>query len=162
MDIIASLAAVAVAYALFAIFIQRKLGNPRKSVRTQMLMNEKMKEIKEIANTDKALFIEKQKEVSKMMTDNMKNQFKPILITFPLFLGLFYLVLPDAFTGFLGTKTMITIMSIGLTYSQFFIAITFVIGLVVTMIFTSMDRKAVKRELDAEQAMQSNNNVSQS
>ena len=75
-----------------------------------------------------------------------------------MFLGVYYLLLPYLFSGFAATTPSITILSIGLTYSQFFIALIFIIGMAVTLSLSSRDKKIVKKQM-AERKEQSNNNL---
>ena len=152
---------IGIVYAIGAILIQRKLTDPLKSIETQLLMQEKLKEIKTLAATDREAYNQKQQEVSKMMMDNMKKQFKPMIVTFPLFLGVFYLLMPYLFSGFGSTTPALTVLSMPLTYSQFFIAIIFVIGMIVSLSLSSRDKKIVKRKLE-ERNGQNNNNVNYS
>ena len=161
MDMILYLMLIGIVYALIAIVIQRKLTNPLKSIEVQIIMQERLKEIKDLAATDKELYTKKQQEVSKMMMDNMKQQFKPLIVTFPMFLGVFYWLLPYLFSGFLATTPELTILSMPLTYSQFFIAIIFVIGMVASLTLQSRDKKKVIKRR-AQETNQTNNNVSQS
>ena len=161
MSVVIYIVLIGIAYALGAIMIQRKLTDPLKSIETQLLMQEKLKEIKTLAATDKEAYNQKQQEVSKMMMDNMKKQFKPMIVTFPLFLGVFYLLMPYLFSGFGSTTPAITLMSIPLTYSQFFILLIFIIGMVVSLSLSSRDKKIVKRRM-AERNEQNNNNVNYS
>lgn len=161
MSVVIYIVMIGVVYAIGAILIQRKLADPLKSIETQLLMQEKLKEIKTLAATDRELYNQKQQEVSKMMMDNMKKQFKPMIVTFPLFLGVFYLLMPYLFSGFGSTTPALTVLSMPLTYSQFFIAIIFVIGMIVSLSLSSRDKKIVKRKLE-ERNGQNNNNVNYS
>ncbi len=161
MSVVTYIVIIGVVYAIGAILIQRKLADPLKSIETQLLMQEKLKEIKTLAATDRDLYNQKQQEVSKMMMDNMKKQFKPMIVTFPLFLGVFYLLMPYLFSGFGSTTPALTVLSMPLTYSQFFIAIIFVIGMIVSLSLSSRDKKIVKRKLE-ERNGQNNNNVNYS
>ena len=82
-----------------------------------------------------------------MMMDNMKKQFKPMIVTFPLFLGVFYLLMPYLFSGFGSTTPAITLLSMPLTYSQFFILLIFIIGMIASLSLSSRDKKIVKRRM---------------
>ena len=161
MSVVTYIVIIGVVYAIGAILIQRKLADPLKSIETQLLMQEKLKEIKTLAATDREAYNQKQQEVSKMMMDNMKKQFKPMIVTFPLFLGVFYLLMPYLFSGFGSTTPALTVLSMPLTYSQFFIAIIFIIGMIVSLSLSSRDKKIVKRKLE-ERNGQNNNNVNYS
>ena len=82
MSVVIYIVLIGIVYAIGAILIQRKLADPLKSIETQLLMQEKLKEIKDLAATDQEAYNQKQQEVSKMMMDNMKKQFKPFRLCY--------------------------------------------------------------------------------
>ncbi len=140
------IASLAVAYTFISIFLQRKLSNPKRIAEIQGIIKENSARLKELtkqgASTEEIMA--KQKEVLPLMTETMKYQFKPMLIIMPLFLLLYYLVVPSLASTF-KMSSSVHLMSFNFSNMNFFFVITFVLGLIVSVTFMIYDRRARKK-----------------
>jgi len=143
---------IGVAYALLAVTVQRKLSNMKKMYEMQDSIKEKSNELMELTkkgNTDKALLDAKQKEVMGMVSQSMKFQLKPMFVVFPLFLVVYYWALPAGIGPLAGTQTF---TMFNLDYKTLFIAVTFLVGLTVSMGLMQLDKRKMKKEKLAAQS----------
>jgi len=93
--------------------------------------------------TDQQLMLAKQKEITSLLSESMKSQFKPIFVIIPIFLVLYYLALPNLFPS----SAMVTFFSMTMNYRSYFILVSFVLGLIFStgvMIYDSIKRKKLK------------------
>lgn len=89
---------------------------------------------------DQQLMLAKQKEITSLLSESMKSQFKPIFVIIPIFLVLYYLALPNLFPS---TAT-VTFLSMTMNYKSYFILVSFALGLILStgvMIYDSIKRK---------------------
>ncbi|HUB92774.1 MAG TPA: EMC3/TMCO1 family protein [Candidatus Saccharimonadales bacterium] len=138
------LLAVAVAYGAFSIVLQRKLINVDRMYEIRARMNQGTKHLTDMmkANADKAAISEKQKEIMDISSESMKLQFKPLIIIFPIFLLLYYVVLPLHFN----MAATLTVASVTLSYHWFFVGALFIIGIILSTAFSIYDRKRLKEK----------------
>lgn len=136
------LVAVAVAYSLLLVIIQRILINVDKMYELRAHMNKHqthlMKMVKE--NASKEEIAEKQKALMAISSESMKMQFKPMLLTLPLYAVLYYLVLPHYFSA----VPNITLFSITLSYRLLFIVASIILTLVLQQLISLYDRRRLK------------------
>ncbi|MEM0200998.1 MAG: EMC3/TMCO1 family protein [Candidatus Micrarchaeaceae archaeon] len=140
---IVELVSAGLLYAAFALLVQRKLSNIDKMYELRAKMNQHTKELMELTKTNapKEKISEKQKDLTNTSMQSMKNQMKPMLIVFPIFLVVYYLLIPMVFS-----KSGISVILLGFTlnYQLLFIVVTFVTGLILSGLFSIRDRKRLK------------------
>ncbi len=129
-------------YAVAAALLQRRLIDVEKMYETRARMNSKTKDLMALAksNTDPKLLSEKQKELTALSMESMKGQMKPMLIIFPVFLILYYVLLPAVFSS----GATVTLISYKMSYRLFFIGVAFVVGIVSSLIASAYDRRRLK------------------
>lgn len=137
---------VAIAYALLAVFLQRKLSNMDKMYELQDQIKAKSNELMELTkkNTSKDILDAKQKEVMGMVSQSMRFQLKPMLVVFPMFLIVYYLALPAVFAPIVA-GTVFNIFGISFGYQGLFILVAFIIGFGASMLLMSLDKKRLKK-----------------
>ncbi len=141
------LVAIGVAYVVLSVVIQRKLGNPKR-------MRELQKRIQDISKEMNALVKNKapqeevsakQKELMPLMGENMKTSMKPMFALLPVFLLLYYVLLPAGFSSWAG-HYYVTIFGDKLGYLGVFFVVVFTLGMISTAIIMVYDRKKAKEE----------------
>ncbi len=142
--VLIELSVIAVVYVLFSVFLQRKLIDTRKQRKLQRDMQTKMDEYRSLTknNAEKAKLDEKQKEISTLMSQNMRSTLKPALVILPFFIILYYVLLPNLFPI---TNTL-TILTFKLSYREYFIIVAILLGVVSSLIITVYDKRKVKEE----------------
>ncbi len=143
---IAVIASLAVAYTIASVFIQRKLSNPKRIAEIQSIIKQNSEHLKELTKQGASAneIMAKQREIFPLMTESMKYQFKPMLIILPLFLALYYLVVPSLSSVFKMPST-VHLMSLNFSSMNLFFAITFILGLIVSLAFMVYDRRARRK-----------------
>lgn len=133
------LIAIAAVYATFTLLLQRRLANVDKMYEIRARMNEGTKRLTEIIKNkaSKEEIAEKQKEVMAISSESMKLQLRSMIVILPLFLILYYFLLPLKFN----LSSTLTILSYTISYHTFFIAILFVIGILLSIGFSMYDRR---------------------
>jgi uncharacterized membrane protein (DUF106 family) len=137
--IILEITLIAVVYALSVVLLQRKLTNIDRMYEIRARMNDKTKRLTNLVknNASKEEISQEQKELMDISTESMKLQLKPLLVVFPMFLLLYYVLLPK----FFNMSTTLSIDSFTLSYHTFFVILLFVIGLIFSTSFSIYDRK---------------------
>jgi uncharacterized membrane protein (DUF106 family) len=135
---------VAVAYVLVSISLQRRLANPRNTYKMQDDIKKKSNELTELTKTKaaQAQIDAKQKEITGLLSQSMKASMKPMFVVLPLFLVLYYLVFPNFFPA----AATVSLFSMTLSYKTYFVAISFVAGLVISTSMMVLDRAKMKKE----------------
>ncbi|MGC8479682.1 MAG: EMC3/TMCO1 family protein [Candidatus Micrarchaeia archaeon] len=130
-------------YAIFAIIVQRRLSNIDKMYELRAKMNKSTKELMELtkSNATKDKISTKQKELTDASMSSMKLQMKPMLIIFPIFAVVYYLLVP---MGFSKSGILVNLLGFTLNYQLLFIVVTFVSGICLSIIFSLRDRKRLK------------------
>ncbi len=123
--------------------LQRKLGNPKKAREIQAHMNRVSKELKELIKNKapKDIVSSKQKEIMPLANASMKLSLKPMIVLFPLFIVIYYVVIGMFLSGW--QKYVINFI-IPLHYKGFFIAFVLIFGMTVGVIISLYDRKKIK------------------
>ena len=135
---------VAVAYVLVSVFLQRRLVNMKRVYEVQDLIKKKTNELTELGKggADQAAMAAKQKEITGLLSESMKSQLKPMFVVLPLFLVLYYLVFPNFFSA----AATVSLFSMTLSYKTYFVAISFVVGLVISTSMMVLDKAKMKKE----------------
>jgi uncharacterized membrane protein (DUF106 family) len=141
---------LAVVYVAFSIFVQRKLVNMKRLYETQNLIQVKSKELNELAKNkaDSEVMLAKQKEITTLLSQSMKSQFKPMFVILPIFVVVYYLIFPVAYPS----NPNVTLLSYTLNYRNYFIVVAFVLGLLFSIGLMINDRLKMSREKKAAQA----------
>jgi membrane protein insertase Oxa1/YidC/SpoIIIJ len=129
---------------IISVVVQRKLSNPKRARELQAKMKRLSKELQELgSNASKEALTAKQNEIMALMKENMGMMIKPMLVALPLFLILYYVVLPAGFNRFADeTFTFI----VPLTYTGLFFVTVLIFGIVSSIIITIYDRKKMQEE----------------
>lgn len=137
-----SIILIGIAYAVFAIVLQRKINDPKKMRALQKQINDLTKEINEMAKRKEDV-TEKQKLIMPLMGDTMKLQMRTIFVVLPLFFLVYYGAIPFLYHPFFGTEyTIIYPMS----YQTLFFATVFVLGFVLSFAILEYDKRKAKEE----------------
>ncbi|MGC9037113.1 MAG: EMC3/TMCO1 family protein [Candidatus Micrarchaeia archaeon] len=137
-----ALIAIAALYVVFSVYLQRKLVNPARLREVQETIKTKTKELNELSksNAGAEVLAQKQKELMPLLNETMKMQFKPMLVILPIFIILYYLLLPLAFHG------TVSFFSIKMSYQLFFILFSFAFGIIASIAVSLHDRKMAKAQ----------------
>jgi len=138
---------IAVLYTLFSFVIQRKMANMKKVYEIQEIIKQKSKELSDMVKNgakNEELML-KQREVMSLASESMINQMKPMIIILPLFLVVYYWLLPLIFP----THPKVIIDGTPFTYKTFFIIIVFIFGLILSVSVMLIDRSKRKKEQQA-------------
>lgn len=144
-------------------FIQRKVSDTQRMRQIQTKIQEVSKElnklIKEKAPNDE--ISKKQKEVMPLVTKSLKLQIKPMFIIFPIFILIYYILLPALFKPM--TSDTISLFSYNLNYQSFFFVIVFGLGIISSIIILIYDKKLAAKEktIEANQETKEENNNEQ-
>jgi len=138
---------IAILYTLFSFVIQRKMANTKKVYEMQEIIRQKSKELSDMVKNgakNEELML-KQREVMSLASESMINQMKPMLIILPLFLVVYYWLLPSIFP----THPEVIIGGIKFAYNTFFIIVVFTFGLILSFSVMLIDRNKRKKEQQA-------------
>ncbi len=136
-------------YTVASVLLQRKLTNPKRMRQIQSQIKTMTNELNTMVrnNASKDQQAAKQSEVMKLMSESMRTSMKPMLVVMPVFLVVYYLVLPAL------------LLAIGMTakngQSIFFYTVL-ILGLVSSMIILLYDRAMTKKEEKLLQADEQN------
>lgn len=127
---------IGIAYTLASVFLQRKLANPRRMREVQARVKQLTSEMNALAksNATKEQIAAKQSEIMPLMGESMRTSIKPMLVVLPMFLVLYYVMLPALPLG--AAKSV---------QSLFFITV-FVLGLIASAAILVYDRAKMKKE----------------
>jgi len=138
---------IAVLYTLFSFVIQRKMVNMKKVYEMQETIKQKSKELSDMVKNgakNEELML-KQREVMSLASKSMINQMKPMIIILPLFLVVYYWLLPSIFP----THPAVIIDGLKIAYNNFFIIVVFFFGLILSFSVMLIDRNKRKKEEQA-------------
>ncbi len=135
---------IGVAYALFSVFIQRRLSNVDKMYELRARMNAKTKELMAMAkaNAPREQMSAHQQELTKVSMESMKNQMKPMIVILPVLVAIEYVVLPGIFSA----STSFNIFGFVLSYQTFFIVVIIAVGLSISLSMSMYDRKRLRHK----------------
>lgn len=147
--------ALAVIYTVSSVFLQRKLSNPKKMRQIQRTIKEHTKKLNEMIKNKatKEEITAKQSEIMPLMSESMKNQMKSMLVVFPIFLLLYYELLPQLANAMGFAQDSINLMGFALNYQTFFFVIIFMTGIISTITIMVYDRKKAKEETMLEKSV---------
>ncbi|MCL5427953.1 MAG: EMC3/TMCO1 family protein [Candidatus Marsarchaeota archaeon] len=133
---------IGVVYAVFSVYMQRRLSNVDKMYALRARMNKKSKELMAMAkaNVPREQMMEHQKELTSVSMESMKNQMKPMIVILPVLLALEYAVLPGMFPQ----STTFSVLGFTLGYQMFFIVVIFIVGIVLSVSLSIYDRRRLK------------------
>lgn len=139
---------LAVVYVAFSVFVQRKLVNMKRLYETQNIIKEKSKELNELAKNkaDSQLMLAKQKEITSLLSESMKSQFKPMFVILPVFIVVYYLIFPAVYPS----DPNVTLLSMTFNYRYYFIIVAFVLGLLFSVALMINDRLKMAKEKSQE------------
>ncbi len=152
--IVLELVLIAIVYVSFSVIAQRKIANYKRIKEIKKDMDIKMKELRSLGSsiTKEALDV-KQKEITALASESMRHQLKPTLIVLPIFFLLFYVALP----ALVPASTKISVLSLSLPYTTFFIAVSFILGILSTIALSVYERIAAKKAQPQPTQQQANN-----
>jgi uncharacterized membrane protein (DUF106 family) len=131
------------AYAGFSILMQRKLAGVDKMYEIRAHMNHKTKELIAMSKNKEApeKLSAKQRELTELSMQSMKNQMKPMIVILPVLAVIEYLILPNVFAG---TNFSINLLGFTLGYQLTFFVVIFVTGIVLSIALSVFDRRRLK------------------
>lgn len=154
----AAIVVFAIAYTLLTIVLQRKLVKMERVYEIQEIMKQKTKELTDLSKNGTATdeFKAKQAELMKLTTESMKNQIKPMVVIFPIFIIVYYLLLPMLLPplGITAKSSLASAFSINFNYRSLFILTLFVSGLIGSFSLMAVDKARRKKKKEIQQAMQ--------
>jgi uncharacterized membrane protein (DUF106 family) len=129
----------AIIYSLSTFFLQRKVSDIKRVNEIRKAISQEQKELSEMLknNANKQAIDEKQKKMMSLVSETMKYQMKAMFIVIPLFLVVYYELLP---MGFAGAGITYNIFSTNLNYQNIFIIIAFISGIVLLVTFTIYEK----------------------
>lgn len=149
--------AIALAYAIGSIALQRRISNAKKMRELQRKISESSKRMNAMikAGASKEEIASKQKEMMPLMSESMKNSIKPMIVILPLFVLLYYLILPFVINLTGQADNTINFILSGLSYQNFFFAVVFIFGIATSIAILAYDKKKGKEEakLDVKEAL---------
>ena len=130
---------IAVAYALFAVVVQRKLSNAKRLRQIQAQISNVTKEMNLMMKNKvaEAEIMAKQKEMMPLLGESMKSSMKPMFVILPLFLIVYYVLVPKLPLGPSATPTSI---------QHFFFLVVFVVGIICAVVLMIYDKQQTKKE----------------
>jgi uncharacterized membrane protein (DUF106 family) len=133
------IAVLAVIYAIVSVTIQRKLSNAKRLREIQAHISKVTKEMNQMMKNKvpDAEINAKQKEIMPLLGESMKSSMKPMFVILPMFLVVYYVLIPMIPFGAPATPKSIQ--------SFFFIAV-FVSGIVSAIALMIYDKKMTKKE----------------
>jgi uncharacterized membrane protein (DUF106 family) len=130
---------IGVVYTLSSVLLQRKLSNPKRTREVQAQIKQLTNELNALVkgNASKDQQAAKQSEVMKLMGESMRTSMKPMLVVMPVFLVVYYVMLPALPLGAgVGAKNVQTL----------FFYTVFALGLVSSMVILLYDKRMTKKE----------------
>ncbi len=129
------IAVLAVLYALVSVAIQRKLSNAKRLREIQAQISKVTKEMNQMVKNKapEAEIAAKQKAMMPLLGESMKSSMKPMFVILPMFLIVYYVLIP--MLPFPAPATPKNIQ-------QFFFVAVFISGIVAAVIMMVYDKKA--------------------
>lgn len=118
-----------VAYAILTLKLQRRLTNPHKMKEIQGRISRLTKEMNEMTKRNENISA-KQAELMPLMRESMQGQMKAMFVVLPLFLVVYYGLLPLMFNQFAAEDFTFIVP---LSYSSLFIVTAIIFGLVMSV-----------------------------
>lgn len=144
---------IAIVYVAFSVFIQRKLVNMKRTYEVQEIIKAKSKELNELSKNkaSQEALLAKQKEITSLLGESMKSQFKPMFVILPLFFIMYYWAFPIVFAS--NPSVTIPLLGMSLNYKSYFILVAFILGFIFSIGLMINDRiKMAKSKKQTEAA----------
>ncbi len=137
-DAMAATIAIAIAYAIINVTVQRKISNAKRMRSINAQMTKLSKELNEmIKNKAGQSEIEaKQKEMMPMLKESMMSSFKPMFVILPMFALVYYVLIPALPFSAGHVKGV----------QELFFITVFIVGFVLAMVLLVRDRRIAKME----------------
>ena len=131
-------AVIAIVYALAAVVIQRKLSNAKRLREIQAQISKTTKEMNLMvkAKAPEAQIMAKQKEMMPLLGESMRSSMKPMFVILPMFLIMYYILIPKLPLGADATPKSI---------QSFFFIVVFVVGIITAIIMMIYDKQQTKK-----------------
>jgi uncharacterized membrane protein (DUF106 family) len=131
---------IAVAYALFAVVLQRKLSNAKRLREIQAHITKTTKEMNLMIKNKapESEIMAKQKEMMPLLGESMRSSLKPMFVILPMFLIVYYLLIPNLPLGGTPPATPKSIQS-------FFFIVVFIVGIISAIGLMIYDKQATKK-----------------
>lgn len=142
------IAAIAIFYAVGAVVLQRRLTNPKRQRELQRKIKEHTNTVKEMTKSgaQKSEIMSKQNEMMPLLSESMRSQIKPMFVILPLFLILYYVLLPYLISSLGATKSTVDFIFSGLSYQSFFFVVVFISGIATSIFVLVYDKAKGKKE----------------
>lgn len=130
---------IGIAYTILSVFLQRKLSNPKRTRDIQARLKNLTVELNTLArsNAPKEEIDARNKEIMPLMKESMQMQMKPMLVIVPMFLVMYYVLLPAIPLGITTAAKSVQLL--------FFVTV-FILGLISSAVVLIYDRNVTKRE----------------
>lgn len=144
----AILVAIAVLYAIGSIFLQRKLTNPKRMREIQRTIKEHSNKLSALVKSGatKEEIAARQSQIMPLLSESMKSQMKPMFVVLPLFIVLYYFLVPGIINTMGAAKSTVTFIVPNLSYQYFFFLVEVIIGMAASVTVMVYDRKTAKKE----------------
>ncbi len=145
-----SIVLIGVLYTAISVLLQRKLINPKRMRELQQKSKDITTELNRLvkANAPKEHIEAKQKELMPMLSESMRSQMKPMFVILPIFLVMYYLILPTVFASSTTSFFMFTLFGakeqLGLRGLFFYTVL--IIGIIASISILVYDKKKTKLE----------------
>lgn len=135
---------IAIIYVIFIVGVQRKLVDQKHMYEVQEIVKAKSKELSDLAktNADRDQLLAKQKEITSLLGESMRSQLKPTFVVLPTFLIVYYLLFPAIYPA----DPSVLVMGFSMDYRTYFVALAFVLGLILSFGLMARDRWKMKKE----------------
>jgi uncharacterized membrane protein (DUF106 family) len=149
--------AIAVAYSLASVALQRKLTNPKRNREIQYNMQKISKELNELIKRNAAQeeIKAKQAELMPLMSTSMKSQFTPMFVILPIFLVLYYWFIPHLLVFMPQVFASVTKAEV----LELFFIVVFVLGFASSFAVLAYDKKKAREEREARERSESSGPV---
>lgn len=136
------LIAVSVAYSVLLVVIQRVLINVDRMYELKAHMNKHQTHLMQMVKSKapQAEIAEKQKMLMAASSESMKMQFKPMVVTLPLYAILYYLVLPNYFSA----VPSFSLLGFTLSYRLMFIVVSIILTMALQALVSLYDRRRLR------------------
>ncbi len=141
--------AAGIIYTIVAVFVQRKLSNPKKMREIQDQIKIYTKELNAMVknNAPKEEIAKRQAEMMPLMKQSLTLNMKSMFILLPSFLVVYYLIIPTVF-GYLGTSAIL-LFGDKLEYRGVFFVTVFILGICSSIGVLIYDRRRAKLDTKA-------------
>ncbi len=145
---------IAILYVMLSVAIQRKLSNAKRLREIQAKISEVTKEMNQMmkAKAPEAQIAAKQKEMMPLLGESMRSSLKPTFVIIPLFLIVYYVLVPMLPLGAPSTPKSI---------QQLFFITVFILGIVSAVILMIYDKQQTKKIVIIDEKKEEHHNALQ-